>query len=127
MSKPLEITLPHKLGFLFIHFSSSTDDMLSARELEIISNKVDYFISPEAHLYRKTYHILTDVLNWYMTLSFEDREREFLKFTGELKSELQENNKTDYLNSLQTLAEADGVNTKEVFLIDKIRSLWDIK
>ena len=71
--------------------------MLSAKELDIISDKLDYFISPEEHHYRQTYHILTDVLNWYMTLNFDERKSEFLNFVNELNTELQENNKTDCL------------------------------
>ncbi len=124
MSKPSEITLAHKLGFIYIHFSSSTDDMLSAKELDIISDKVDYFISHDEHHYRQTYHVLTDVLNWYMTLNIDERDSEFLKFVNELNSELHENNKTDCLNNLKTLSEADGINTKEVSLIDQIKSIW---
>jgi hypothetical protein len=124
MSKPSEITLLHKLGFVYIHFSSSTDDLLSARELDIILDKVDYFISSEEHHYRQTYHVLTDVLNWYMTLNIDERESEFMNFVNDLNSELQEKNKSYCLNNLKTLSEADGINTKEVSLIDQVKSVW---
>ena len=124
MSRPSEITLHHKIGFIYIHFSSSTDDMLSTNELNIILDKVDLIISTDEHNYRQTYHVMTDVLNWYMTLNFEDRKSEFIKFVNELSSELQEKNKTDCLKNLKTLSEADGINTKEVSLIDYIKTNW---
>jgi len=124
MSRPSEITLHHKIGFIYIHFSSSTDDMLSTNELNIILDKIDFFVSPDENNYRQTYHVLTDVLNWYMTLNFDERKSEFIKFVNELNSELQEKNKIDYLKNLKTLSEADGINTKEISLIDQIKTIW---
>ena len=124
MSRPTKITLNHKIGFIYIYFSSSTDDMLSTNELNIILDKVDLIISPDEHNYQQTYHLMTDVLNWYMTLNFDDRKSEFIKFVSDLNSELQKKNKTDCLKNLKTLSEADGINTKEVSLIDYIKSNW---
>ena len=122
--KNLDKNLITELAYIYVHFCSSTDHMLSIDEVGLIGEKINDAINIDKDNYKETFRITSDILMNYNKQPIDNRTKEYAHIIKKLNNLLTDEQKTTIFTNLKELSAVDGVHTAEIDFIDFLKSQW---
>lgn len=126
MSKPISMTNAHRVAYIFLYFATETDQQLASEEMIVISEKIDNCLDKNMDEKQNlsSWDIVSESLNWFNSLSTNDKTIVYHQLMEYLKTNFTDNQKACVLDDLKVLAKSDGVFLEaEKVLIDKSTEL----
>ncbi|GEM_PF-2206867 len=131
MLKPERITDAHVFAFFFINYVGESENGLEVSEIFKIMEKVEEkvkLIPSNRNIEVVVWQTVQETMNWYMSLSSEQRNEQCIEMCDRLKDMLTVEQK---LNFLDDLVEIGKVNNKFVTaereMICTTAEHWDIQ
>ena len=112
------------LAFIYIHFCSSTDHLLSFDEINLIGKKINDAINSDEDNYKETFRVISEIIISYNRSDISARQKNYNKVIYRLKDVLSDHQKELTLINLKELSIIDGVNKEEVDFINFLNSQW---